>query len=183
MVDYTDVGRDTGTKPVKVLTSHHEAFLHASQPLWRGGSVDYSREEYSCLQRGWGEGGGKSRFPWSKAAIFKPIHTHTHTANCCQAEADIAFCTKVPQRWSPRKRGFVCPLYTCVREYSRLHGKEMQLNVDNEETGECKRKYSCSSVWGQKREGVEEGGRDGRGGGEEEGGQRDWEIQREGERE
>lgn len=32
MVDYTDVGRDTGTKTVKVLSSFNlEAFLHALQ--------------------------------------------------------------------------------------------------------------------------------------------------------
>lgn len=40
MVDYTDVSRDTGAKPVKVLSSHLEAFLRVfpipPAVLWRG---------------------------------------------------------------------------------------------------------------------------------------------------
>lgn len=49
MVDYTDVGRDTGTKPVKVLASHHEAFLHASRAL---GALEGRSGESGCHGKG-----------------------------------------------------------------------------------------------------------------------------------
>lgn len=74
------------------------------------------------------------------------IHARTHTANCYQAESEVAFCRKVPQRWSPGWRGCLCSFYTCVREYNHLHGEEIQLNVDNEKMGDGKIKQLLQGV-------------------------------------
>ena len=81
-------------------------------------------------------------------------YTHAHAANCYQAESEVAFCRKVPQRWSPGWRGCLCSFYTCVREYNHLHGEEMQLNVDNEKIGDGKIKQLLQGVICRRRRGM-----------------------------